>query len=75
MPETVSIQARHGVPTEATKQMLIESLPPVLILHVKRIMYDPVSGIGKNGKEVTFGPELEIRNGECSTFNPVMNQH
>lgn len=52
--------------------MLIESLPPVLILHVKRFVYDPVSGIGKNGKEVKFGPELEIRNGMCSSFSPVM---
>jgi ubiquitin carboxyl-terminal hydrolase 10 len=51
--------------------MLVESLPPVLILHVKRFVYDSVSGIGKNGKEVVFGPELEIRNGMYSSCGPV----
>jgi len=50
--------------------MLIESLPPVLILHVKRFVFDQVSGIGKNGKEVVFGPELEIRNGVCFSYGP-----
>lgn len=48
---------------DATKQMLIESLPPILVLHIKRFVYDPVSGIGKNGKAITFGPDLEIRPG------------
>ncbi|PVG01241.1 cysteine proteinase [Serendipita vermifera] len=59
--ETVSIQSRQGISVEATKQMLIEQLPPILILHLKRFVYDPITGIGKNTKTVRFGPDLDIR--------------
>jgi ubiquitin carboxyl-terminal hydrolase 10 len=61
--ETVSVQSRQGISVEATKQMLIEQLPPILILHLKRFVYDPITGIGKNTKTVRFGPDLDIRSG------------
>ncbi|KAG8807551.1 hypothetical protein FRC17_004417 [Serendipita sp. 399] len=59
--ETVSIQSRQGHQVDATKQMLLENLPPILILQLKRFIYDPLTGIGKSTKHVQYGPELEIR--------------
>ena len=41
--------------------MLIEALPPVLVLHLKRFLYDTTTrGVVKIGKAVQFTPELEI---------------
>jgi ubiquitin carboxyl-terminal hydrolase 10 len=41
--------------------VLIEALPPVLIVHLKRFHYDAVAGgVVKNRKPVQFSPELEI---------------
>ncbi|PPQ83936.1 hypothetical protein CVT25_000689 [Psilocybe cyanescens] len=46
---------------EAQQQVLIEALPPILVLHIKRFCYDTaVGGVVKVGKQVGFGPELEI---------------
>ena len=46
---------------EASKQVLIEVLPSVLVLHLKRFLYDVVTdSIVKISKPVQFGPELEI---------------
>ncbi|KAF6763671.1 hypothetical protein DFP72DRAFT_743421, partial [Ephemerocybe angulata] len=57
----VSIPTQPGVPVEATQQVLIESLPPILVLHIKRFCYDiNVKGVVKVGKQVAFGPELDI---------------
>ena len=41
--------------------MLVEALPPVLVLHLKRFLYDVAAdGIVKLDKPVQFAPELEI---------------
>ena len=46
---------------EASQQVLIEVLPSVLVLHLKRFLYDVVAdGIVKISKPVRFAPELEI---------------
>ncbi|KAF8467101.1 hypothetical protein DFH94DRAFT_639069 [Russula ochroleuca] len=46
---------------EASQQVLIEALPPVLVLHLKRFQYDVAAdGIVKISKPVQFAPELEI---------------
>ncbi|KAJ6467051.1 hypothetical protein DFH09DRAFT_1345785 [Mycena vulgaris] len=45
---------------DASLQILIAALPPVLVLHVKRFYYDAAAGVVKLAKRVTFGPELEI---------------
>lgn len=43
------------------KQLSLESLPPVLILHLKRFGYDQEAGATiKNHKVVGFGTELDI---------------
>lgn len=60
-PVQVSIPTQPGVPVEASQQVLIESLPPILVLHIKRFCYDTsVKGVVKVGKQIAFGPELEI---------------
>jgi len=42
----------------------IDSLPLILVLHLKRFLYDAnAGGVGKVGKQVSFTPELEIGNG------------
>jgi ubiquitin carboxyl-terminal hydrolase 10 len=47
--------------SEASQQVLVEALPSVLVLHLKRFLYDVVAdGIVKISKAVRFAPELEI---------------
>ncbi|KAH9972228.1 hypothetical protein BJV77DRAFT_1154981 [Russula vinacea] len=46
---------------EASQRVLIEALPPVLVLHLKRFLYDAATnGINKIGKPVQIAPELDI---------------
>ncbi|KAI0345391.1 cysteine proteinase [Trametopsis cervina] len=60
-PVEISSATRPGVVIEATRQELIESLPPILVLHLKRFLYDTkVGDVVKIGKHVSFGPLLEI---------------
>lgn len=44
----------------ATKQVSIETLPPVLILHLKRFQYDNTGGTQKIWKKIAYPLELEI---------------
>ncbi|KAF8471367.1 hypothetical protein DFH94DRAFT_674368 [Russula ochroleuca] len=45
----------------ASQQIHIEALPPVLVLHLKRFLYDAIAdGIVKISKPVKFASELEI---------------
>ncbi|KAJ7441669.1 hypothetical protein B0H11DRAFT_1749599 [Mycena galericulata] len=59
---TPTATAKHApAAIDASQQVLIDALPPVLILHVKRFYYDKeVAGVVKVGKRVGFGPELEV---------------
>ncbi|KAI0280025.1 hypothetical protein BGY98DRAFT_377067 [Russula aff. rugulosa BPL654] len=44
-----------------SQQVLIEALPPVLVLHLNRVRYDAAAGgVTKIGKSIRFGPDLEI---------------
>ncbi|KAF8987447.1 cysteine proteinase [Hymenopellis radicata] len=57
-PQT--IQRGDGM-GDASQQMLVEALPAILILHVKRFHFDTTVGdVVKVGKQIVFGPELEI---------------
>jgi ubiquitin carboxyl-terminal hydrolase 10 len=74
-PHSVEITSptRPGHVIEASRQELIEALPPVLILHLKRFLYDTkVGDVVKIGKQVAFGPELEITPGE---YYPAVSAH
>jgi ubiquitin carboxyl-terminal hydrolase 10 len=46
--------------TSAVKQVFIETLPPVLILHLKRFQYDKTGGTQKIWKKVGYPLELSL---------------
>lgn len=57
----MSHPTKAGVNVDASQQVLIDSLPPILVLHLKRFCYDvTVGGVVKVSNPVRFGPELEI---------------
>ena len=63
------MQAGPSGLSDVSQQMLIEALPPVLVLHLKRFRYDEAAGgITKIGKFIQFAPELEIPLGTIFTF-------
>ncbi|CAK7226556.1 hypothetical protein SBRCBS47491_006271 [Sporothrix bragantina] len=56
-----SFKTPQGKEVNATKQVFIEDLPPVLILHLKRFQFDwQVNGTVKIWKKVGYPLELEI---------------
>ncbi|KAH8106914.1 hypothetical protein BXZ70DRAFT_915591 [Cristinia sonorae] len=60
-PVQISIPTRPGQVTEASQQTLIDSLPSILVLHMKRFQYDTTVGdVVKINKQVFYGPDLEI---------------
>ncbi|PWN17999.1 cysteine proteinase, partial [Microstroma glucosiphilum] len=62
VPETIPgvySPARGGL-VDATKQVFIERTPPILVLHLKRFLYDEVGGVQKNVKEVGYTDTLDI---------------
>jgi ubiquitin carboxyl-terminal hydrolase 10 len=65
-------------PSKASQQVtaLVEALPPVLGLHVKRFAYDAATGgVIKIGKPVWCSLELEIPTGAISfSISPRGNQ-
>jgi ubiquitin carboxyl-terminal hydrolase 10 len=52
--------AARGKNVEASKQVLIDELPPVLILHLKRFHFDAEGGISKISKKIGYPLELDI---------------
>ncbi|TCD70276.1 hypothetical protein EIP91_004177 [Steccherinum ochraceum] len=60
-PVQISIPTKPGQVIEASQQTLIDSLPPILVLHMKRFQYDTnVGDVVKISKQVAYGADLEI---------------
>lgn len=62
-PESIqgNFNSSRGPSVTATKQVFIESLPPVLILHLKRFQYDSVTnGTQKIWKNIGYPLDLDI---------------
>ncbi|PLB39169.1 mRNA-binding ubiquitin-specific protease UBP3, partial [Aspergillus candidus] len=62
-PESIQgdFNSPRGPNVTATKQVFIENLPPVLILHLKRFQYDSVTnGTQKIWKRIGYPLDLEI---------------
>ncbi|OAV92452.1 hypothetical protein PTTG_06409 [Puccinia triticina 1-1 BBBD Race 1] len=61
-PEVISdMISKNGQRVSATKQVYIESFPPVLVLHLKRFNYNNKDGtVHKSNKQIRFGTELKI---------------
>jgi len=60
VPEPLPDYTFRGARADATKQVLLDSCPPVLVLHLKRFLYNHVGGVQKSSKRVGYGTELEV---------------
>ena len=71
--EVTGCVASNGVETEAWKQMSLEVLPSILILHMKRFVFDTaVNTIRKLDKRVDFSIDLEIAKGKARRQKAVV---
>lgn len=60
-PETISgVLSSTKTLVDATKQVFIETLPPILVVHLKRFYYDDIGGVQKSSKVLGYGPTLEF---------------
>ncbi|KAF4548493.1 Ubiquitin carboxyl-terminal hydrolase-like protein 7 [Elsinoe fawcettii] len=61
-PESLTgdFNSPRGPGTTATKQVFIESLPPILILHLKRFQYDSSGGTQKIWKRIGYPLDFEL---------------
>jgi hypothetical protein len=72
-PRFTQVGASGPSTGEASRQVtvLMEALPSVLVLHLKRFSYDAATGgVVKNSKPVQFSSELEIPPGTFCYFPP-----
>lgn len=61
-PEVISgvWSPQRNATVDATKQVCIEALPPVLVLHLKRFVFDGMYGVQKSTKPIRYGMSLEV---------------
>ena len=53
----------RGMEVNATRRIVLEDLPKVLILHLKCFVYDKSGGSQKIIKEIEFDTDLELNKG------------
>ena len=69
IPHLQPVQLGQSGLGEPSRKLLVEVLPPVLVLHLKRFVYDAsANGVVKINKPVQFGPELEVPPGTVFCF-------
>ncbi|KAG9301429.1 hypothetical protein G9A89_018101 [Geosiphon pyriformis] len=51
---------KNGIVVEANKRLYLDKLPPILILHLKRFVYDNVGGTQKLNKTVGYSTNITI---------------
>lgn len=62
-PEMVDVESTSGTNTKCPKQIFIDQLPPILILHLKRFKFEHGPGgstVHKIWKKISYPLELEI---------------
>jgi ubiquitin carboxyl-terminal hydrolase 10 len=60
----VSAESQPEVTIEASHQVLVEELPPILVIHLKRFLYDTdVGSVIKIGRQIRVDPELVVGSG------------
>ncbi|KAL5490241.1 hypothetical protein ACEPAI_5074 [Sanghuangporus weigelae] len=60
-PVQMSSVTKGGAAIEALQQVLVDALPTILVLHLKRFLYDTSArDVIKVHKQVSYGPELEV---------------
>ncbi|KAG6371844.1 cysteine proteinase [Boletus reticuloceps] len=60
-PVQVTSVTRPGATLDAEQTVHIDALPPILILHLKRFLYDAnAGGVAKVGKQMSFASELDV---------------
>ncbi|KAJ3817905.1 hypothetical protein F5880DRAFT_1492205 [Lentinula raphanica] len=59
-PQTLYLTTPQKQEVEASQQVLIESLPPVLVVQLKRFHGAGIGSVIKITKQITFGPELVV---------------
>ena len=70
------MQVGQSSSSAASQQLLLETLPPILVIHFERFRYDAAAGcINKVNKAVQFGSELGIPPGMIlSSLSPHASQ-
>lgn len=59
---------------EVSRRVTLEKLPPVLVLHLKRFVYEKTGGCQKLVKNIDYPVDLEISRGNaglCTLQTPV----
>ena len=69
IPLPQPVQVGQSSSSMASQQVLLDALPPVLVLHLERFVYDATAGgMAKINKPIEFSPELEIPPGMTFSF-------
>lgn len=60
-----------GVQIEISRRVTLEELPPVLVLHLKRFVFEKTGGCQKLSKNIDYPVDLEISKGTARSGGPT----